>query len=87
MRALRREIKFGFPRSLLSKRLYRERNLIERFVSNLKQFRLVAPHDDKVAANCLVMIQLASIRRWIRVMSGDNRRTMGCGAAIPAPHS
>jgi len=45
-----------------SKRLYRERNLIERFFSKLKHFRRVATRYDKLAANFLAMIQLASMR-------------------------
>ena len=49
-----------------SKRLYRERNLIERFFSKLKHFRRVATHYDKLAANFLAMIQLASMRLWLR---------------------
>ena len=49
-----------------SKRLYRERNLIERFFSKLKHFRRVATRYDKLAANFLAMIQLASIRLWLR---------------------
>ncbi len=49
-----------------SKRLYRERNLIERFFSKLKHFRRVATRYDKLAANFLAMIQLASMRLWLR---------------------
>jgi hypothetical protein len=49
-----------------SKRLYRERNLIERFFSKLKHFRRVATRYDKIAANFLAMVQLASIRLWLR---------------------
>jgi transposase len=49
-----------------SKRLYRERNLIERFFSKLKHFRRVATRYDKLAANFLTMVQLASIRLWLR---------------------
>src|SRR6201996_3113071 len=49
-----------------SKRLYRERNLIERFFSKLKHFRRVATRYDKLAANFLAMIQLASTRLWMR---------------------
>jgi transposase len=45
-----------------SKRPYRERNLIERFFSKLKHFRRVATRYDKLAANFLAMVQLASIR-------------------------
>jgi transposase len=48
-----------------SKRLYRERNLIERF-SKLKHFRRVATRYDKLATNFLAMVQLASIRLWLR---------------------
>src|SRR5215831_10776570 len=49
-----------------SKRLYRERNLIERFFSKLKHFRRVATRYDKLATNFLAMVQLASIRLWLR---------------------
>ncbi|WP_139015811.1 IS5 family transposase [Ensifer aridi] len=49
-----------------SKRLYRKRNLIERFFSKLKHFRRVATRYDKLAANFLVMVQLASMRLWLR---------------------
>ena len=49
-----------------SKRLYRERNLIERFFSKLKHFRRVATRFDKLTANFLAMIQLASVRLWLR---------------------
>lgn len=48
-----------------SKRLYRERNLIERFFSKLKHCR-VATRYDKLAANFLAMVQLPSIRLWLR---------------------
>jgi len=49
-----------------SKRLYRERNLIERFFSKLKHFRRVATPYDKLAENFLAMVQLASMRLWLR---------------------
>lgn len=49
-----------------SKQLYRERNLIERFFSKLKHFRRVATCYDKLAANFLAMVQLASMRLWLR---------------------
>ena len=38
-----------------SKRLYRERNLIERFSSKLKHVRRVTTSYDKLAAKCLAM--------------------------------
>ncbi len=48
-----------------SKRLYRERNQVERFFSKLKHFRRVATRYDKLAANFLAMVQLASMRLWL----------------------
>jgi transposase len=49
--------------------LYRGRNLIERFFNKLKQYRRVATRYDKLAANYLAFVQLASIRLWLRLMS------------------
>jgi transposase len=49
-----------------SKWLCRERNLIERFFSKLKHFRRVATRYDELAANFLAMVQLASMRLWLR---------------------
>jgi hypothetical protein len=54
------------PRWSQAIRLYRERNLIERFFSKLKHFRRVATRYDKLAANFLAMVQLASLRLWLR---------------------
>ncbi len=50
----------------LSTWLYRQRNLIERFFSELKHFRRVATRYDKLAANVLAMVQLASMRLCLR---------------------
>jgi len=47
--------------------LHRMRNLVERFFNKIKQCRWVATRPDKLAANCLAFIQLASIRLWLRV--------------------
>ncbi|HEU4968450.1 MAG TPA: IS5/IS1182 family transposase, partial [Sphingomonas sp.] len=41
--------------------------LIERFFSKLKHFRRVATRYDKLAANFFAMVQLASMRLWLRV--------------------
>ena len=49
-----------------SKVFYRERNLVERFFSKLKHFRRIATRYDKLAENFLAMIQLASMRLWLR---------------------
>lgn len=50
-----------------SKTLYQERNLVERFFSKLKHFRRIATRYDKLAENFLAMVQLASVRLWLRV--------------------
>jgi transposase len=47
--------------------LYRARNLVERFFNKIKHCRRVATRDDKLAANYLAFIQLASIRLWLRI--------------------
>jgi transposase len=47
--------------------LYRTRNLVERFFNKIKQCRRVATRYDKLAANYLAFVQLASIRLWLRV--------------------
>jgi len=52
---------------VFSKRLYRRRNLIERFFNKLKQFRAVATRYDKRDDNYLAGVKLASIRIWMRV--------------------
>jgi transposase len=49
--------------------LYRARNLIERFFNKIKQCRRVATRYDKLAANYLAFIKLASIRIWLMLMS------------------
>ena len=47
--------------------LYRARNLVERFFNKIKHCRRVATRYDKLAANYLAFVQLASIRLWLRV--------------------
>ncbi len=46
--------------------LYRARNLVERFFNKIKQCRRVATRYDKLAANYLAFVKLASIRLWPR---------------------
>jgi hypothetical protein len=41
------------------------RNLIERFFNKIKQSRRIATRYDKLAANCLAFINLASICIWL----------------------
>ena len=52
-------------------RLYRERNLVERFFNKLKHFRRVATRFDKLARNFLAAVLLASIRLWIRTYESN----------------
>src|SRR5712671_4777324 len=46
--------------------LYKTRNLVERFFNKIKQCRRIATRYDKLAANYLAFIKLASIRLWLR---------------------
>ena len=50
-----------------SPHLYKARNLVERFFNKIKHFRRIATRYDKLAANYMAMIKLASIRVWLRV--------------------
>lgn len=49
-----------------SKRLYRARNLIERFFNKIKQFRRIATRYDKLAENYAAALKLVAVRIWIR---------------------
>ncbi len=42
------------------------RNLVERFFNKIKHFRRIATRYDKLAANDMAMIELVSIRVWLR---------------------
>ena len=52
---------------LLSPYLYRARNRVERFFNRIKQCRRVATRYDRLAANYLAFVRLASIRLWLRL--------------------
>ncbi|KAA1054460.1 Mobile element protein [Azospirillum argentinense] len=45
---------------------YRRRNLVERLVGKLKQFRRVATRYDKLDAHYLAFVQIASLMVWLR---------------------
>ncbi|MVT70272.1 transposase, partial [Bradyrhizobium pachyrhizi] len=47
--------------------LYRARNHVERFFNRIKQCRRVATRYDRLGANYLAFVQLASIRIWLRL--------------------
>ena len=50
-----------------SQYLYRARHRAERFFNKIKQCRRVATRYDRLAANYLAFVQLASIRLWLRL--------------------
>jgi transposase len=45
--------------------LYRERNVVERLVGKLKEYRRIATRYDKLAESYLAFVQLAAIRMWL----------------------
>ena len=45
--------------------LYQERNVVERLVGRLKEYRRIATRYDKLAAAYLAFVQLAAIRMWL----------------------
>ena len=49
-----------------NKRLYRKRNLVERFFNKLNHFRAIATRYDKTPENYLAGVKLASLRIWMR---------------------
>ena len=49
-----------------SKRLYKQRNLIEPCFNRLKQFRHIATRYDRNALNYLAMVKIAIVRLWLR---------------------
>jgi transposase len=55
---------------------YRGRNLIERLVGQLKQFRRVATRYDKLDPHYLAFVQIASIVLWLRTF-GDTAYSDG----------
>jgi transposase len=50
-------------------RIYIARNLTERFFNKNKQYRRVATRYDKLAADYLAFIKIASIRVWLLMKS------------------
>ena len=49
-----------------SKRKYKKRNLVERCINKLKQFRHICTRFHRHALNYLAMAKLASVRLWLR---------------------
>ena len=49
-----------------SKRKYQKRNLVERCINKMKQFRHIATRYDRKATAFLAFAKLAAIRLWLR---------------------
>lgn len=49
----------------IDRRRYRQRNLVERFVNQIKHFRRIATRYEKTARNFLGFIHLAALCCWI----------------------
>jgi transposase len=53
------------PDPAFDKEAYRERNIVERLINRLKQWRRIATRYEKRAANYLGMLTLAAILLWL----------------------
>ena len=65
-------IRYTIPRKINERRtgpfnraLYRQRNLVERTINRLKQFRRIATRYEKKAENYLAMLQIGSLLLWL----------------------
>ncbi|HEX6012536.1 MAG TPA: transposase, partial [Geminicoccaceae bacterium] len=59
------------------------RNLVERLVGKLKQFRRVATRYEKLDPHYLAFVQLASIIVWLRALAA--RFTLDCPVLASHP--
>ena len=53
--------------------LYRDRNQVEHFFNRIKHCRRIAARYEKLAANYLAFVKLASIRLWLCVNESASR--------------
>ncbi|NEP51799.1 MAG: transposase [Moorea sp. SIO3C2] len=68
----RRGIRFTIPRlsnelhrGPFNREIYRQRNLIERAINRIKQFRRIATRYEKLAINYTAMLEIALILLWL----------------------
>ncbi len=68
----RRGIRYTIPRKTNERRtgpfnraLYRQRNLVERTINRLKQFRRIAARHEKKGENYLAMLQIGALLLWL----------------------
>jgi len=64
------------PPRRFNRELYRKRHDVKRLINRLKQFRRLATHYEKFAADSLAMLTLAAIMMWQKV---KGRRRAECG--------
>ena len=61
----------GDRRVKFDRTLYRRRNVVERCVNRLREYRRVATRYEKLAASYAAVVQVAMIREWLkRLTSG-----------------
>jgi transposase len=53
------------PQPAFDRMAYRERNVVERLINRLKQFRRLATHYEKRAANYRAMVTVVAILLWL----------------------
>ena len=73
----RRGIRYTIQRKINERRtapfnqaLYRQRNLVERTINRLKQFRRIVSRYEKKAKDYLAMLQIGSLLLWLRYADG-----------------
>ena len=59
----------GRRNPFFDRQAYRQRNVVERCVGRLKEFRKLVTRAEKLAVNYLAMVKLAMIRLWLNVDS------------------
>lgn len=64
-----------------SESAYRKRNVVERLVNRLKQFRRVATRYEKRAISYLAMLTITAIVLWLREWTECQRLEMPYGRA------
>ena len=53
------------PDPSFDREAYRERNMVERLINRLKQYRRIATRDEKRAANYFAVLTLAAVLLWL----------------------
>lgn len=65
----------GAPDPAFDRAVYRERNVVERLINRLKQWRRIATRCEKRAANYRSMVIFAVILLWLYPRGGERLRT------------